>query len=279
MKALIAIIVLLIVAGLGAIGFWIFNELTAGQAQPPSSAVSERERSVLTNMTPPSNDAEALDKLDEALRLNGDAVAWLEVPGTSIKNIVMQGDDNYYYERRNEDGEQDVYGCYFADYECAIGSRDVLFPNTVIYGHSDLTDNPDGPRFSQLFRFADEQFAKRYRYIKLTAPEGVLYWQIFAAFYTDIDFDYIRVQMTDAQMLEIAAKALSLSEHELGVSVTEQDKLLTLSTCSVRDGNDGRGRFVVMAKLCPEGFTPPEVYAPQGEYTVTRDSGGNITSD
>ena len=64
-----------------------------------------------------------------------------------------------------EDGESDIYGCYFLDVECALGRGSDFLSNTVVYGHSDLKDNPDGPRFSQLFRFVDDDFAAENKYL------------------------------------------------------------------------------------------------------------------
>ena len=58
-------------------------------------------------------------------------VGRLTVEGTEIDNAVMQAGDNDYYLRRNEYGEDDVWGCYFMDYACSPSSL-----NLVIYGHS-----------------------------------------------------------------------------------------------------------------------------------------------
>lgn len=187
--------------------------------------------------------------LTYAMDKSMDAVGWLDVPGTDISNVVMQGSDNLYYERRDEDGNYDIYGCYFLDVECSMGKRSDFLPNTVIYGHSDLTDNPDGPRFSQLFRFVDDAFANEHKYMYITTLEGRYTFEIFSVFYTDTSFDYIRVHMTDEQMLALAGTARERSIRDYGIQPVAGDKLLTLSTCSVRDGNDGTHRFVVMGRL------------------------------
>ncbi len=83
----------------------------------------------------------------------------------------------------------------------------------------------------------------------LTTLYGRYAFEIFSVFYTDISFDYIRVHMTDEQMLALANQAKSLSVRDYGIQPQAGDKLLTLSTCSVRDGNDGTHRFVVMGRL------------------------------
>lgn len=197
------------------------------------------------------NQADIYDGLSYAIKENHDAVAWLEVPETDINNIVMQGDDNDYYLRRNEDGEDDIYGCYYADYECAFGEYDDFLQNTIIYGHSDSTDNPDGKRFAQLHRFADEEFAKKVPYIYVSTQEGRYKFEIFSVFYTDTNFKYNMVNINDEEKLELANKAKSLSIYDYGLEPSLNDKLLTLSTCTVKYGADKDYRFVIMARLCP----------------------------
>jgi len=180
------------------------------------------------------------------------------VPGTKINNCVLQSHDNEAYLRTNEQQEYDLYGCYFVDYECSVGARDVLSPNTIIYGHSDMTDNPDGKRFSQLFHFTDEEFAQNTPVISFSTLEGPMEWQVFAVFFTDVSFNYIEAAPSDGVQV-LAKAAMEKSLYDYGVSVGKDDHILTLSTCSGRNGmNDRTQRFVVMAKLMPEEFTAPK---------------------
>lgn len=258
MKALIAIALTLLLVLLGAggyVAYYMYNEQqtqaaqTAEQGAQQGPSVSKRR--ALTRMRTPKNDADVLDILAYALSKSEDAVAWLQVPGTDINNVVMQGDDNYYYERKDEDGQDDIYGCYFLDYECGMGEREHFSQNTVIYGHSDLTDNADGPRFSQLFRFAKLDFAQETPYLYLSTQHERFVFEIFSVFYTDTDFDYIRVRMSDEQKLDLARQAQALSLYDYEVDLTSTDQLLTLSTCSVKYGKQGDKRFVVMGRLLP----------------------------
>lgn len=201
--------------------------------------------------------ADVLDALDYETTQNQDTVAWLRVPNTRINNSVLQAHDNLAYLRTNERKEASVYGCFFADAECNVSSRELLSHNTVVYGHSDLQDNPDGPRFSQLFKFTDPEFAKTTPVIEFSTLENFMDWQVFAVFYTTIDFDYISAE-PEGGVDRLAAEAKKKSLYDYGVTVGPEDHILTLSTCSVRDGNDGTHRLVVMAKLLPEGAEAPE---------------------
>lgn len=263
MKALVALLIVIVLLILGA-GGYIAYELLSAQTDTAAESSSEEAttkaapKKALTRMKTPKNDADILENLAYAIKKNHDAVAWLQVPNTEINQVVMQGDDNRYYERRDEDGAEDIYGCYFADYECGLGARDDFLQNTVIYGHSDLKDNPEGPRFSQLFKFTDLDFAQKTPYIYVMTQEGKTVWEIFAVFYTDTAFDYIQVNVSDEQKLAIAKRGQDLSIYDYDVSLAPSDKLLTLSTCSVRYGADGNHRFVVMARMCPEDFEEEE---------------------
>ena len=74
--------------------------------------------------------------------------------------------------------------------------------------------------------------------------------------------DYIRInkdyrnpqegEITDAQLMNIIKGAQERSEYDYEVQVSGEDKILTLSTCSYKDGRRKDVRFVVMAKLLDE---------------------------
>ena len=193
---------------------------------------------------------EIFEKLMYEVKKNPDTVAWLNIPDTNINNSVLQYHNNEYYQRRDERKKNNVYGCYYADYECSLSTEENLKKNTIIYGHSDLKDNPDGKRFSELFKFLDNDFAEKHKEIYLHTINESFTFEIFSVFYTDIDFDYIRVFMDDKEFQELIDKALSLSIRDYGIKPSaKNDKILTLSTCSVKYHDDGTGRFVVMGRL------------------------------
>lgn len=255
-KVIIALAVLLLLILLAIGGVYVYQTLAPAASQTTQEDTMEdpekAKKGPLGRMRDAETPSDIPSLLTYAMDKSLDAVGWIDVPGTDISNVVMQGSDNVYYERRDEDGNPDIYGCYFLDVECTMGKRSDFLPNTIIYGHSDLTDNPDGPRFSQLFRFADDAFANEHKYMYVTTLEGRYTFEIFSVFYTDTSFDYIRVHMTDEEALALAEDARSRSVRDYGIQPAAGDKLLTLSTCSVRDGNDGTHRFVVMGRLIEE---------------------------
>lgn len=194
-----------------------------------------------------------ITQVNKAAEKNHDVVGWLYIPGTDINNSLLQSFDNSYYIRRNEQRRDDIYGCYFVDCDAPMESSEALAHNTIIYGHSDLKDNPDGKRFSQLFKFTDEEFAKKTPNIYVSTREEDLVWRVFAVFYTHTSFNYILTEPTKTEFERIIEKAREGSLYHYDVDVTSDDRILTLSTCSIKYGTTGEYRFVVMARLLREG--------------------------
>ncbi|MEG0179434.1 MAG: class B sortase [Oscillospiraceae bacterium] len=197
--------------------------------------------------------------LGKAKAENTDATAWLQIPSTEIDNVVMQSSDNDYYLLHNEKKEKSRWGCYFADYYANLSAPDSLIQNTVIYGHTENKDNPDGQRFSQLFKFTDLDFTKANRNIYLTIGTSKLTFEVFAVFYSDTDFYYIDPKPSDQDFSKFMQEVNARNEFVFdGVEVTEEDKLLTLSGCSHKyDVNKtDNHRIVVMAKLVADGTAP-----------------------
>lgn len=252
--ALSVVLTLALVAGIVCVLLFMEEPEENGTTMVDASSQSGPQLDVTK---PIETHADRLEVLDYATQQNQDTVGWLEIPGTSINNSVVQAHDNFAYLRTNEKKEPDVYGCYFADYECSLGERAVFSPNTVIYGHSDLKDNPDGPRFSQLFRFTYPEFAAKTPVIRFSTIQDYMEWEIFAVFYTRTDFDYISAE-PEGGAEALAKAAMERSIYDYGVTVGPEDHILTLSTCTVKEGAEDRSqRLVVMARMLPEEAETP----------------------
>ena len=201
---------------------------------------------------------------------NKDTIGWIYIDGTTVNDVVVKvnyNDDNKYYLRRNANGENDNDGCYYADWRCKTGNRNSISKNTVVYGHNlgrsasglipDYQNHANGPKFAQLLKYQDEEFAKTHPYIYYSTIEEDMVRQVFAVFYTDIKFDYIEPNPADATFNSLLKKAQDLSFYNYDVEVSSNDKILTLSTCTYRMADDTKlhypndYRYVVMAKLLP----------------------------
>lgn len=263
MKKILAVCAALFLAVAGGIAYLLLGPSGLLQEQQPASPVSAASSAPqesssseassnpgqLSKRKAPATVADLLETIHYEISQNPDTVGWLSVPDTDIENSVVQSHDNHYYLRRTERKTEDIYGCYFADYECSFGPRDELSANTVIYGHSDLKDNPDGLRFSQLFKFTDETFARRHPTLSFSTVYEAMDWEIFAVFYADTSFAYNQAKLSDEKMEALIAEARRKSIYQYETEVSAADKVITLSTCTVKYGDRKDQRFVVMAKL------------------------------
>ncbi len=215
-----------------------------------SSEVNGDAQDENTEITNTEN--EAVTALATVKEQNADTIAWLCVTGTDINNAVMQTANNSDYLTLDENGNYSVWGSCFADYYANLTSPDSLIQNTVIYGHAENPENPDGEKFSQLFRYTELDFMQENPYIYLTVGDETLVFEIFAVFYTDIDFYYINPYPNNDDFDTFINTVQAKNEYVFSdIEVTDQDKLLTLSTCSHKyDYENTRDqRLVVMGKL------------------------------
>ena len=223
---------------------------STGSSSSESDSSSEEEGTSTVQSSDIQKDM--LAKMSAFYQKNDDTVGWLNIPGTTIDEVVVQAPDNDYYLRRNNMKQSDFNGCY-ADFRTNLGARKDLSKNVVIYGHS-MDDNPDGARFSQLKKYLDIEYCKQNPYIYFSTPEADLTWQIFAVYYTDISFDYIEPNPDSAKYTNMLSEMKQRSQFVFDVDVSASDTILTLSTCTYKETtNRSNYRYVVQAKLLPAG--------------------------
>ncbi|MBQ7874793.1 MAG: class B sortase [Oscillospiraceae bacterium] len=219
----------------------------------------------------------------EAFNANNDVMGWLYIPGLEDidAGVCFSYDKSYPYDKRDITGKKvpNTYwidGAYYTHFRNICGeTADELSKNTVIFGHSDLgitnlsyaNDDPTGPLFSQLFNFKDPSFAEKTPYIYLTLPGEDTVWEIFSVFYNDANavsktfssyykknggsLWYIEPSPVTAEFQLMLDTAQERSLYDYDVEVTTDDRILTLSTCTVGYGLSARSnyRFVIVAKL------------------------------
>lgn len=255
----LALTMLVLAAGCGNRG----DTSSSAQSSSSSSEASSSKRPAVEKEDVVQIDRVfQIEKIDKGIERNPDTKGWLYIPNTDIDDAVLQASDNNYYLRLDEDKNYDVFGCYFADHASKLNDRSSMSRNTIIYGHSDLKDNPDGKKFSQLFRYTDIDFLRENPYIYFSTAEDDMIWQIFAVFFTHIDFVYIQPNPTQAQFDEIIEGAMARNQYITNVEVGSQDDILTLSTCTAfyNPNDHDNYRLVVMAKLLPSDEVSAEGY-------------------
>ncbi len=181
------------------------------------------------------------EKLKKA---NPDIYAWISIPAANVDYPILQSeDDNGYYLNHTVNGTKSVYGSiYTEDYN----SKDFSDFNTVIYGHN----MKNGTMFGSLKKFRDASFFNENRFITIYAPDRVLKYEIFAATTWDnqhilLSRNFERRNNCRIYLDEIFAVRDMNSQIKKDMSVTADDKIITLSTCM----NDKSKRFLVSGVL------------------------------
>lgn len=258
--------VLALIAGLTACGK---AEPVEGDSGPESPAEIDLENLVFLNpLAPPDGSAprtdipDLLPKVMSANEENEHTVGWLQLPNTSLDDVVVQHPDdtsnsNAFYLRRGFDKKYLFAGTYFVDYRSNVSEgRDKFAKNTIIYGHS-MNDDVDGDLFNPLKLYREnEEFARNNPYIYFATEDETLVWEVFAAFDTKWEFHYNQADPPADEFAEIISEAQRRSYFLYDdVSVSASDKILTLSTCTYNyvASYPNDYRYVVMAKLVPEG--------------------------
>lgn len=174
--------------------------------------------------SPPLNTGFML-KAQEKFKLNPDTIAWLEIPDTTIDDVVMfyPGDHNSYYLRRDFEKRYNFYGSYFADYRCTFGNgREGMSRITTIYGHS-MEDNPNEKAFSQIKKFQDEAFAKAHPYLYFSTTDEDMAWEVFTVMYGNVSIPYNIPNLSDDEFTALLKECRSRSFYNYNVDVTPSD--------------------------------------------------------
>lgn len=176
----------------------------------------------------------------------------LIIKGLNIDFPVVQGKDNSYYLKHNIDGEEDKHGTLFADYRNNLAD---LNDNTIIYGHN----MHDGTQLGMLNMYKKLSTYKASPVITFNTIHKDYEWKVFAAFPVNTQpqhdngyvFNYLRTDFaTDQEFRDFYNEVMERSYFITDVDVTPEDKILTLSTCSLLLDDS---RFVVMARLVRNG--------------------------
>jgi sortase B len=194
-----------------------------------------------SNLTAPE-DAVVVERPEKAL-------GYINIPGTSISDWVMWASDNNYFMRKNINEEYDFYGCYYLDQDCRVNP---LSRNMTVYGHN-MNDNKSGDKFAQLMNYTDLAFINENQDIFLKTTEGTLLYKVVAVMYSDINWNYIASNPNMATTMEMVQEYKARSQFLTDLPFNENDKYITLSTCTYKYGQREDQRFLVIGRLLREG--------------------------
>lgn len=177
---------------------------------------------------------------NELLQKNPDTVGWIKVNGTKVNYPIVQTDNNDYYLKHDFNKRNNINGWVYADYRVNFTN---FGKNTIIYAHN-LTNRT---MFGSLVETQKQYWYTNEdnKYIKISTPTSNSVWAVFSTYTIEPITDYLRTNFKNHNYQEFLNKMKARSIYDFGIEVTEDDKILTLSTCN----DAGTKRIVVQAKM------------------------------
>lgn len=163
---------------------------------------------------------------------NKDIVAWIYSEGTPINYPIAQSKDNDYYLRRLLDGTYNQNGTIFLDYRNNENFEDY---NTIIYGHNMKND----AMFGTITNYEKQEYFNEHKNMYLFTENKNFKIEIFAGYTTSSENDIYNFPKSIETNKEIIKTAKEKSTLKSDVEVNNDDKIITLSTCSY-DFEDAR---------------------------------------
>ncbi len=196
-------------------------------------------------------------------KVNKDVIGWIYIPDTNVNFPLLKGKTNKQYLFQSYKKKYLTAGSIYMDYRC---SKDLSDRNTVIYGHN----MHNGAMFGRLKRYAKKSYRDKHPYIYVMRQNGDWYkYSVIAYFLADITGPVYDLPLgSDADAEDMKALTETIRQEntygdEDNMILTEYDRLLTLSTCTMDSRNDVR--VVVISKLVEN-------------YAAEKDADSNTTS-
>ncbi len=201
-----------------------------------------------TEDTEPDETAEQTEPIEVApitvdftslLEQNSDIVGWIYCSDTPINYPVVQAEDNDRYLRRDLNGKYLVSGTVFVDYRNREIGED---ENYIVYGHN----MKDGSMFSSLAKYKEQSYYDEHPVLYYLTPNGDYKIELYAGIVVKRDALIYVPNPDEAEFTEFLRSAKDKSTFQSDIEITENDTLITLSTCSYEYNN---ARYIVIGKV------------------------------
>lgn len=179
---------------------------------------------------------------EEVQKINPHIIGWIQFEGISVINypILRHPEETNYYLRRMYNHESNTAGSIFVGIE---NGKEFTDYNTFIYGHN----MKNLSMFGRLKKYKDESFFKGKEFFWIYTPKANYRYQIFSIHEAKIDSGNFKTFKGKGETFtEYVTKAKEDSIYDTGVSVTGDERIVTLSTCTARGD---KWRLLVQAKL------------------------------
>lgn len=186
-----------------------------------------------------NEDKEYNINFEELKAVNNETIGWLKVNGTDIEYAVVKTKNNSYYLNHNFEKKYNIAGWIFADYKNNFDKTD---KNIVIYGHN----RKDGSMFGTLKNILKEEwYSNEENFVIdfITEQEQAKY-QVFSVYRIKNEDYYINTEFKENEFSSFIKTLKIRSIKDFEIEVTENDSILTLSTCA----DNNKYRIVLHAK-------------------------------
>lgn len=177
---------------------------------------------------------------------NEDIYGWIYVPGTQVDYPVLQSEQDNFYLSHDVTRAESVAGAIYSNQCNSIEMTDYI---TVLYGH----DMKAGTMFASLHCYDEETFLQENPIFYFETEEKKSTYEILGVYnYNDRYIPAVFDVKSASGMLSFwdslekcAEEKDALTHAKPEASITEEDRLLVLSTC-IRDQDERR--FLVVGK-------------------------------
>lgn len=166
-----------------------------------------------------------------------DFAGWIYFEDGLISYPVMHAEDNEKYLHTTYNGKDAKAGSIFVE---ATHSGDFTDTHTIVYGHN----MKDLSMFGRLKHYKTQGgYYEEHKYFQIFCGDEILRYQIFA--YRDVPVDFIIYSQTYTSGRVLSYDLLRASYINPQLKIKDDDKIITLSTCTADDTH----RFIVSAVL------------------------------
>lgn len=172
------------------------------------------------------SDTKFLDvNFNDLKNINNKTIGWIQIEGTDVNYPFVQTSDNYYYLNHSFYDKYNPAGWVFLDYRNNPNFED---KNTILYAHSQNNKTMFGSLKNTL---TDNWFDNKNNHIvRISTENQNSIWQIFSIYIIPTTNDYLKINFSN-DFSDFTKKIINRSIYDLNTNITENDKILTLSTC------------------------------------------------
>lgn len=220
-------LILLVFSGINLIFWYIDNKDINSEVNLVQSITPVKVITVTDDTQSDAQEEQYISAdLSEIKKLNSEVKGWINIPNTNVNYPYAQHKNNSYYLNHSFDKSKNNAGWIFMDYRNNSTEFD---KNTIIYGHNRL----DGSMFGSLNNLTKKDYLNdtTEHYIYISTDKYNYVFEIFSIYRIETTDDYLQTVFKDNEFTEWLKMIKKRSMYDFKIDLTENDKIITLSTC------------------------------------------------